>query len=69
MVRAKNSLSTEQNTDLSNIFPVEYLPNGSRFVLGKVVLEYVLASRMQQLKMATYFEEILGDMLLKVNFL
>ena len=28
-----------------------------------------MASRNQQLKMATYFEEILGDMLLKVKFL
>ena len=38
-----------------------------RFVFGKVVSLIWLGCRMQQLKMATYFEEILGDMLLKVN--
>ena len=41
-----------------------------RFIFVKVVdLYYGFESRIQQLKMATYFDEILGDMLLKVNFL
>ena len=39
-----------------------------RFIFEEVLFHKIgFESRMQQLKMATYFDEILGDLLLKVQ--